>query len=164
MFIVSFLYSGIDPFKGEKIMSKRSELAVNKFSSGYNCAQAVFFSFCDDLNIDKDTALKIACGFGAGMGRNQEVCGAVTGGIMVLGVKYGRGEKDDISATENTYPKVREFMNKFKKNQGDFICRNLLGECKLTAEEGQKYFKENDLKNKVCIPCVKNAVEILEGM
>ncbi len=145
-------------------MSKRSEIAANKFSSGYNCAQSVLFSFCDDLNIDKDIALRIACGFGAGMGRNQEVCGAVTGGIMVLGVKCGRGEKEDISATENTYPKVREFMDKFKKKQGDYICRHLVNGCWLTTEEGQKYFHGNDLKNKICIPCVKSAVEILEEM
>jgi C_GCAxxG_C_C family probable redox protein len=145
-------------------MSQKSDLAAQKFSSGYNCSQSVLFSFCDELNLGKEEALKLACGFGAGMGRNQEVCGAVTGGIMVLGAKYGRGEKEDISATENIYPKVREFMNKFKKRQGHYICRHLLNGCELLTEEGQKYFHENDLKNIVCIPCVKSAVEILEKM
>jgi C_GCAxxG_C_C family probable redox protein len=143
-------------------MSDRSDIAAQKFKDGYNCAQSVFFSFCDDLHVNKDIALKLACGFGAGMGRKQEVCGAVTGGIMVLGMKYGRGEKEDISATEKTYPKIREFMDKFKKRQGNYICRHLLSECELTTAEGQKYFHGNDLKNKVCIPCVKSAVEILE--
>ena len=66
----------------------RVEQAVSKFAEGYNCAQSVLFSFCDDLGMDKDKALKIACGFGAGMGRKEEVCGAVTGGIMVIGAKY----------------------------------------------------------------------------
>ena len=54
----------------------KSEQAISKFMEGYNCAQSVFFSFCDDLKIEKDKALKMACGFGAGMGRKEEVCGA----------------------------------------------------------------------------------------
>jgi C_GCAxxG_C_C family probable redox protein len=145
-------------------MSKKSDAAEQKFISGYNCAQSVLFPFCEDLHLRKDKALKVACGFGAGMGRNQEVCGAVTGGLMVIGAKYGRGENDDISATEKTYPKIREFMSKFEKKKGSYMCRTLLKECKLTTEEGQKYFHDNDLRNKVCIPCVKSAVEILEEM
>jgi C_GCAxxG_C_C family probable redox protein len=60
-------------------MSK-TDIAVQKFTSGYNCAQSVLSSFSNDLGLDENTPLKIACGFGAGMGRKQEVCGAVSGG------------------------------------------------------------------------------------
>ena len=140
----------------------RNDQAVAKFVSGYNCAQAVLFSFCDDLGLDKDKALKIACGFGAGMGRKEEVCGAVSGGIMVIGAKYGRGENDDRKATEITYTKVTELKNQFPQRHGTYICRQLLNGCELTTEEGQKIFKENDYLNKVCKQCVKNVVEILE--
>lgn len=141
---------------------KRSEQAVAKFVSGYNCAQSVLFSFCDDLGLDKDKALKIACGFGAGMGRKEEVCGAVTGGIMVIGAKYGRGENDDRKRTDNTYIKIRELMNEFAQKHGTYICRQLLNGCELTTEEGQKKFKDSDYINTVCKPCVKSVVEILE--
>jgi len=143
-------------------MKTKSEIAVEKFSEGYNCAQSVFFSFCEDLRFDKNTALKMACGFGAGMGRKEEVCGAVSGGIIVLGMKYGRGEKDDRTATELTYKKTRELMDRFAAKHGSFICRRLLNGCELTTEEGQKHFKENDLLNKICKPCIQSVVEILE--
>jgi C_GCAxxG_C_C family probable redox protein len=140
----------------------RSEQAVAKFVGGFNCAQSVLFSFCDDLGLEKDKALKIACGFGAGMGRKEEVCGAVTGGIMVIGAKYGRGENDDRKATEITYTKVTELMNQFSQRHGTYICRQLLNGCELTTEEGQKIFKENDYRNKICVPCVKSVAAILE--
>ena len=143
---------------------KRAEVAVAKFLEGYNCAQAVFYSFCDDLHVDKDTALKLACGFGAGMGRKEEVCGAVTGGIMVLGLKYGSGEHEDSAATDQTYRKVRELMDGFTEKHGAFICRRLLDGCELTTPEGQSKFKEKDLKNKVCRCCVADVVQILEDL
>jgi C_GCAxxG_C_C family probable redox protein len=92
---------------------ERSEQAVAKFVSGFNCARSMFFSFCDGLGLDKDNALKLACGFGAGMGRKEEVCGAVTGGILVISAKYGRGEHDERKTTEVTYAKIREFMDQF---------------------------------------------------
>ncbi|MGA2796925.1 MAG: C-GCAxxG-C-C family protein [Thermoguttaceae bacterium] len=143
-------------------MKSKSKIAVQKFSEGYNCAQSVFYCFCDELGFDKNTALKLATGLGGGMGRKEEVCGAVTGGIIALGIKYGRGEKDDRSATELTYQKTRELMDRFAAKHGTFVCRRLLGGCELTTEEGQKQYKEKDLFNKVCKPCVESAVEILE--
>jgi len=140
----------------------KSEQAVSKFLEGYNCAQSVFYSFCDDLGFEKNKALKIACGFGAGMGRKEEVCVAVTGGIIVLSAKYGRVEKHDRPAQEVTYKKTRELMDKFAKKHGTYICRQLLNGCELTKEEGQKLFKENDMLNKICVPCVLSVVNILE--
>jgi C_GCAxxG_C_C family probable redox protein len=143
---------------------ERSEVAVNKFLEGYNCAQAVVYSFCDYLNLDKNTALKLSCGFGAGMSRKQEVCGAVSGGIMVIGMIYGRGENQNRALTENSYKIIREFMDKFTETQGSFNCRSLLEHCELTTPEGQREFKEKDLLNKVCKECVRNVVEIIEDM
>jgi C_GCAxxG_C_C family probable redox protein len=145
-------------------MSNKSETALQKFESGYNCAQSVLFAYCDDVNIDKSTALKISCGFGAGMGRKQEVCGAVTGGIIAIGAKYGRGEDDEQSATEKTYGKTKELLDKFQTKHGTIICLELLDGCNLMTEKGQKYFQENRLKNKICSECVRDVVQILENI
>jgi C_GCAxxG_C_C family probable redox protein len=145
-------------------MKNRTEIAVSKFSEGYNCAQSVLYSYSDALGLDKNTALEMACGFGAGMGRKGEVCGAVSGGIIVIGAKYGRGDKDDRTATELTYKKTRELMDRFEKKHGTFICRKLLHGCELTTDEGQKHFKESNLSNTICQPCVRSVVEILDGI
>ena len=143
-------------------MNSKLDIAVAKFQEGFNCSQAVMYSFSDELHIEKDTALKLACGFGAGMGRKEEVCGAVTGGIIVIGCKHGRGEKDDLAATELTYSKTRELMDQFALKHGTFSCRKLLAGCDIATEEGKKYFNQNNLRNTICLPCVQSVVEILE--
>ena len=145
-------------------MSNKSEIAVTKFLEGFNCAQSVFHSYCDDLKLDKQMALKVACGFGAGMGRKEEVCGAITGGILVIGAKYGRGENDNGANTDTTYKKTSELMDCFAKKHGTIICRKLLNGCELTTEGGQKQFKDLELKKNVCTPCVQSVIEILEGI
>ena len=145
-------------------MKTRSDIAVEKFLAGYNCAQAVLYSFCDDLHFDKDTALRLASGFGAGMARKQGTCGAITGGIIAIGLKHGRGEGQDRTLTEETYRKVRELMWQFESKHGTSICRTLLNGCDLNTPDGQRYFKENDLLNKTCKGCVKTVGETLDNI
>ena len=141
-----------------------SETAVTKLLQGYNCAQAVFFSMSGAVRVDPNTALRLASGFGAGMGRKQEVCGAVSGGIMVIGAKYGRGEHEDRAVTEVAYQKTRELMDRFAERHGTVICRKLLGGCELMTSEGQEQFKARSLLNTTCKPCVASVVEILENI
>ena len=139
-------------------------MAAERFLAGYNCAQSVLWAFSDEVGLEPETALKVACGLGAGMGRRQEVCGAVTGGIMVLGLRHGRGEKQDRSATEETYARTQELMRRFEAKHGTCNCRLLLGGCDFSTEEGRKAFKDRDLHNTVCKPCVQTVVSILEDM
>jgi C_GCAxxG_C_C family probable redox protein len=145
-------------------METKSKVAVVKFSEGYNCAQSVLYSFCDDLKFEKDIALKMVCGFGAGMARKQEVCGAITGGIVVIGLKYGRGENDDREATELTYKKTNMLMEQFAEKHGTVMCHKLISGCDLSTEAGRKQFKEDNLLNIICKPCVLSVVEILENI
>lgn len=143
-------------------MSTRTEIALTRFSSGYNCAQSVLYAFRDDCGVSDDLALKMATGFGAGMGRKQEVCGAVTGGILVLSLRHGRGSADDSSATEQTYQKTRELMDRFASKHGSCICRQLLDGYELATVEGRQRFKADGMLDKACKPCVQSVVEILE--
>ncbi len=145
-------------------MPDKGQIAVDKFMEGYNCAQSIAFAFCGECGLSQDAALKVACGFGAGMGRKQEVCGAVAGAIMVLGLVRGRGTEDPRSVTEALYPMAREFMDGFAVRNGSYLCRDLLSGCDLLSDEGQRRFKENGLLEKVCKPCVRSAAEMLQQM
>lgn len=145
-------------------MKTHADRAEEKFIGGYNCAQSVLFSFCEDLGLEADTALKIACGFGGGMGRKGEVCGAVTGGIMVLGLQYGRGEKEGREQTDAAYAKIRELIDRFSAKHGSSICRELLSGCNLATPEGQAYYLENQCFNGICRPCVRDAAEIVHDL
>ena len=144
-------------------MNSLSDTAVAKMLEGYNCAQSVLYASCDRLSFDQDAALRVACGLGAGMGRKEKVCGALTGGILALGLKHGRGEKEDRSRTETTYAKTRELLDRFEAKHGSCICRELLGGCDLMTENGLRYYKANDLLHITCVPCVRTVGEILEN-
>jgi C_GCAxxG_C_C family probable redox protein len=142
----------------------KSEAAAEKFRSGYNCAQSVLWAFSDEFGMDSDVLLRIACGFGGGIARRQEICGAVSGGIMALGLKYGQGEGKDRPYTENTYVKAQEFIKRFEAIHGTCNCKQLLLDNDLTTPEGKKNIEENNLREKVCKCCVRTAVEIVEDM
>ena len=122
----------------------------------------MLYAFREESGITEHMALKMACGLGAGMARKGEVCGAVTGGMLVLGMRYGRGSSDEKSAMELTYLKTRELMDLFAARHGSYMCRQLLNGLDLTTEAGQKQFKENDMLKEVCNPCVLSVVDILE--
>lgn len=145
-------------------MNKHADIAAAKFLSGYNCAQSVLWAFAPRLDFDGEVALKLACGLGAGMGRRQEVCGAVTGGILTLGLKFGRGEAQDRTATEETYAKTQELMRRFEAAHGSCNCRQILGGCDLTTEAGRAAFKDKDLLTTTCVPCVRTVCDILEDL
>jgi C_GCAxxG_C_C family probable redox protein len=145
-------------------MSTKSDVAVEKFLSGFNCAQSILYAFGPDLGLDAETALKVATGLGGGMGGRGEVCGAVTGGVLALGLKYGRGEKDEKVVAQQAYQKTGELMAAFERVHSSFMCRTLLCGCDLRTPEGMKRFREEDLHRKVCVGCVRTVGEILTEM
>ena len=144
-------------------MSAKSEQAVRKFRKGFNCSQAVLSVYAEEFGLCRETALKIACGFGGGIGRMALTCGAVTGAFMVIGLKYGNIDTNEKEIKEKTYGLVREFARRFEKHNGSSICRELLG-CDISEPEGLRSAKENGLFTSVCPGLVQDAVGILEEM
>lgn len=141
----------------------KADDAVECFSTGYNCSQSVLSAHGEQLGMDKEQAFRVACAFGAGMGRLCETCGAVTGAFMVLGLKYGKVKTDDEPAKEKTYAKVQEFVKEFKARNGSIVCRELLG-CDIGTPEGVKFAKENKLTTTLCPKYVRDAAEIVERL
>ena len=141
--------------------SGKKEKTIDTFRSGFNCSQAVLSSFSPDLGLEKETALKIACGFGGGIARLQETCGAVTGAVMVLGLKYGNYNEDVKQAKEKTYELVRQFTDKFKKRNGSLVCRELI-KYDLNNEEEHRKAKEENVFSTICEKCLEDSVTILE--
>ena len=138
-----------------------SEKAKTSFKEGYNCSQAVFSAFSEELNLDKDLALKVSCGFGGGMARMGETCGAVTGAFMAIGLKYGKAVVTDDEARVKTYNKVNEFVEEFKARNNTIVCKELLG-CVLSTPEGAKMANEKNFHTTICPKFVADAAEILE--
>ncbi|MCR4403857.1 MAG: C-GCAxxG-C-C family protein [Candidatus Acetothermia bacterium] len=142
---------------------ERSERAALLFNEGFNCAQAVLGAFGPGLGLDRELALKVAGPFGGGMGRTGGTCGAVAGGLMALGLKFGPTRTGDEGAKERAYGLVREFFEEFEARNGSVLCKQLLG-CDLSAPEGQKRAREAGLHSSLCPKFVRDAAEILEWL
>lgn len=133
------------------------------FRSGFNCCQAVVGTFGPELGLDQQVALKLGEGFGGGMAHLGEVCGAATGAIMVLGLKYGRTQADDATAKAKTAKQVRAFAAAFKARHGSWLCRDIL-KVNLDTETGRTAFKQGDLRETICGCCVRDAAEIVSSL
>jgi C_GCAxxG_C_C family probable redox protein len=132
--------------------------AVACFNGGFNCSQAILSVYCKEFGLDEKTALQISCGFGAGMGRLQETCGAVTGAFLLIGLRHGKFTKEDEPAKEKTYTLVREFARLFEMRNKTTNCRKLLGIDLIT---GDKQVAAQRVKT-ICPKMVQDAAEIIE--
>jgi C_GCAxxG_C_C family probable redox protein len=140
-------------------MSK-ADKAATTFTEGFNCAQSIVATFGPDLGLDRTDALRVASGFGGGMGRMAQTCGVVTGAFMVLGLRFGHTSPDDTDAKARTEELCREFVRRFRERNGSFVCRDLLG-CDISTEEGRAEAKELGLSERKCRGFVRDSAEIL---
>ncbi len=145
-------------------MDDHSQTAMALFKQGYNCSQAVFSAFADELDMDADTAKKISSSFGGGMGGLREVCGAVTGMFMVAGIKYGYCTPGDRKSKVEHYKLIQDLAEKFEKENSSIICRELLGirpegENLIPQERTEEYYKKRP-----CVDLVGFAAKIMEEL
>ena len=129
----------------------------------FNCAQAVCAACGPALGLDETTCLRMAGGFGGGMGRLAGTCGAISGAVIVLGLKYAPVAPDDREAKARTYEKVRELVQQFTQRHGTIICKELLG-CDMSTEKGFALARQRDLHNTLCPTFVRSAVEIIDTL
>ena len=144
-------------------MNKADSAYANMLASKLNCAQSVLNAFCTELGLESSLALKLALGFGGGMGHTGQTCGAVTAAYMVLGLKQGFNPDNPKQNRDQVYALVQEFNKRFIKVNGSTNCTQLLG-YDLSTPEGAAAVKEKGLSLKLCPKFVKDAVEIVEGM
>jgi len=143
-------------------MSKADE-AVALFQQGFSCSQAVLSVFAPDFGLDRDIALRISQGFGAGIAYTDDICGALSGAIMVIGLRYGRITAEDKAAKEKTYAVVGEFLGQFRQRNGSVACTGLLG-YNLSDPQQVAEVKKNKIVMARCPALVRDAVEFVETL
>lgn len=141
---------------------EHTEIAKELFSKRYHCSQAVFAAFAEELGISEETALKTGACFGGGMCKG-EVCGACSGALMALGMKYGRHTDDDMESQQKANDYAVRFLDEFAKKNGSYLCRELL-KCDISTTEGKLYARENGLFTNECPKFIESAVLIVQKL
>ncbi len=142
-------------------MESRVEKAAELFSQGYNCSQSVFLAYADLVGLDFETAKNVSLGLGGGMGRMREVCGAVSGMVLLTGFVSGMKDGADAEGKKNNYALVQKLMKRFEEMNGSYVCKVLLGLEKkdgpVPAARTEEYYKKRPCKD-----LVRDAAGILE--
>ncbi len=141
----------------------KTEEARALHERGANCAQAVLCPFAGELGAEREACLRIATGFGGGMGRLAGICGAITGGVMVLGLAYGMRGPEEKEPKEETYRLVRELARRFSEAHGTVVCRELLG-VDIGTPQGMAAARGANLFKTRCNMFIDDAVGIVRDI
>jgi C_GCAxxG_C_C family probable redox protein len=139
-----------------------SELALARFREGFNCSQSTLAAFAEELGVPLEAALRIAAPFGGGIGRQGEVCGAASGALMALGLRFGEASGDK-AAKERTYAVAAEFTKRFEARCGALRCRDLI-QADMTTPEGLADARGRKVFATDCPRFVAAAAEIAEDL
>lgn len=140
----------------------RGQTAKENFKKGYNCAQAVVLAFSDLIDTDEKTALRIAAPFGGGVGRMREVCGTVSGMMMVLGAIFYDPSRITTEEKSSLYAREQDVAARFRARNGSIICRELLAGVKTDDSPNAEARTEAYYKKRPCADLCEMAADILE--
>ena len=142
-------------------IEERARQAVNYFKNGYNCTQSVLLAYADLFEMDLQSAARITAPFGGGMGRLREVCGTVSGMFMIVGLAIPADNPTDMESKTRNYALVQRLAERFRKENGSIICRELLG-LNVRQENPQPEARtENYYKKRPCIELVHFAATLI---
>lgn len=144
-------------------MCNISNEAKELFEKGFNCAQSVLFTYGKESFKENGDALRLASGFGAGIAHRGEMCGAVSGGLMVIGLRYGYSELTMDISREMTFKVTKEFIELFEKYHGSVLCNQLIG-SEINTSEGLEKAREANTFSSLCPLLVESASEIIESL
>jgi len=145
-------------------MPSYADRAVADFERGFACSQSVFAAFSSHFGVDPELARRVSAPFGGGMARQGEVCGALTGAYMVLGLHAGNRTAEDRESKERCYALMRQLTSEFRARHGAIRCRDLLGGLDLGSPEGLLLAREKGLLTELCPKLVRDAAEITEKL
>ena len=140
----------------------KGEQAKELFLNGHNCAQAVLCAYAQELGLSQEQAIAMAACFGGGLGRQREVCGAVSAMCMVLSLKYAPKDPKDHIAKSAFYAQIQELCKRFKEDNGSIICRELLGLAPGPSAPTPEPRTAQYYTHRACADKVKSATDILE--
>lgn len=140
----------------------RSDKAKELFEGGCNCCQAVFCAFSEETNLSVEDAMRLSAGFGGGMGRMREVCGAVSGMIMVLSNKFASTDPNDHEKKKALYALIQKAAGDFREENGSIICRELLGLSEGVSSPVPEKRTDTYYKKRPCAELVHCAAAIAE--
>ena len=141
-----------------------SEEARRLFKEGYNCSQAVFCAFCDLTGMDMDTAALLSSSFGGGIGRLREVCGAVSGALLALGLLRGYSDPNAPEEKIRHYKQIQEFARRFSDKNGSIVCRDLLKGYEVKEGVLPEPRTPEFYTRRPCLRLIGEAAELLDDM
>ncbi len=134
--------------------------AAARFDQGFNCAQSVLAAFSAGVGLEESAALRLSSPFGGGISRRGQVCGAVSGALMALGLARG---SDTPAGKEETYRITQTFLQRFEALHGSLTCRELTGHD-ISTPEGHQKAREAGVFKKLCPILVGDAARLLQQM
>ena len=139
-----------------------SDKAAALFSQRFHCSQAVLAAFAEELGLTEEQALRLGGSFGGGMCKG-EVCGACTGALMVIGLKYGQSVPGDEAAKQICSQKTVQFLNAFEAKHGSYLCRKLIG-YNLASDMEREAARAAGVFVRICPQMIRTAVELTETL